>query len=209
MTIVHDPHCADYGSSMRPEQPARVLRSTAHLKQRHPGWTWQVPAAASEETALLAHTPALLQRIGHGPDIDEDTPHFPGIRDHALRSVGAALAATRLARDGEKAFSLMRPPGHHATRTRAMGFCYLNAIAIAALQAAAEGAKVAVWDFDAHHGNGTEDILRDRPGLLFVSVHQYPGYPGTGTISAGNIANFPIAPHTPREQHMAVMGSPA
>lgn len=205
MTIVHDPQCADYGSSMRPEQPARVLESAAHLKQAHAAWSWRVPAAADEAAVLSAHTPALLERLGHGPDIDDDTPYFPGIREHALRAAGAALEAARLARVGERVFSLMRPPGHHATRTRAMGFCYLNSIAIAALHAAAAGARVAVWDFDAHHGNGTEDILRDRPGVFFASVHQYPGYPGTGTASAGNIANFPVAPHTPREQHMAAL----
>jgi acetoin utilization deacetylase AcuC-like enzyme len=205
MTIVHDPQCADYGSSMRPEQPARVLRTTAHLKQNHPDWNWRVPTPASEDSVLRAHTPALLQRIGHGPDIDEDTPYFPGIRDHALRSVGAALEAARLARAGEKVLSLMRPPGHHATRDQAMGFCYLNSIAVAALDASANGGKVAVWDFDAHHGNGTEDILRNQPNLFFASVHQYPGYPGTGTSSAGNIANFPVAPHTPRESHLAAL----
>jgi acetoin utilization deacetylase AcuC-like enzyme len=203
MTIVHDSQCADYGSSMRPEQPARVVRSAAHLKAAHPDWTWRMPAAASEEAAQLAHTPALLKRIGHGPDIDDDTPHFPGIREHALRSVGAALAAAQLARDGEKSFSLMRPPGHHATRNQAMGFCYLNSIAIAALHQAAAGARVAVWDFDAHHGNGTEDILHGRAGVYFASVHQYPGYPGTGTSSRDNIANFPVAPQTPRAGHMA------
>ena len=205
MTIVHDPLCADYGSSMRPEQPARVLRSATHLKAAHPDWTWQVPAAAEEPAVLLAHTPALLKRIGHGPDIDDDTPHFPGIREHALRSAGAALAAAQLACDGGTTFALMRPPGHHATRSRAMGFCYLNSIAIAALLQAAAGARVAVWDFDAHHGNGTEDILRDRPGVFFASVHQFPGYPGTGTASQGNIANFPVAPHTPRAAHMAAL----
>jgi acetoin utilization deacetylase AcuC-like enzyme len=203
MTIVHDSQCADYGSSMRPEQPARVIRSAAHLKAAHPDWTWRMPAAASEEAAQLAHTPALLKRIGHGPDIDDDTPHFPGIREHALRSVGAALAAAQLARDGQKSFSLMRPPGHHATRNQAMGFCYLNSIAIAALHQAAAGARVAVWDFDAHHGNGTEDILHGRAGVYFASVHQYPGYPGTGTSSRDNIANFPVAPQTPRAGHMA------
>jgi acetoin utilization deacetylase AcuC-like enzyme len=84
-----------------------------------------------------------------------------------------------------------------------MGFCYLNQIAIAALQAAAAGRRVAVWDFDAHHGNGTEDILQNRSSLLFSSVHQYPGYPGTGTESFANCHNFPVAPHTPRARHLA------
>jgi len=203
MTIVHDSQCADYGSSMRPEQPARVLRTEPHLKSAHPDWDWQVPAAAAESAILAAHTPALLNRIGHGPDIDDDTPYFPGIREHALRAAGAALAAGQLARAGHKAFSLMRPPGHHATRSRAMGFCYLNSIAIATVALAAAGARVAVWDFDAHHGNGTEDILAGRPGVFFASVHQYPGYPGTGTTSRDNIANFPVAPHTPRADHLA------
>ncbi len=203
MIILHDPQCADYGSSMRPEQPARVIKSAAHLRQNHPGWTWRVPSAAPEDAVLRGHTPDLLKRLGHGPDLDADTPYFPGIREHALRAAGAALEAAALARGGERVFSLMRPPGHHATRTQAMGFCYLNAIAIAALAQAAAGARVAVWDFDAHHGNGTEDILRDRDGLFFASVHQHPGYPGTGTASAGNIANFPVAPNTPRDRHLA------
>jgi acetoin utilization deacetylase AcuC-like enzyme len=203
MIILHDPLCAEYGSHMRPEQPARVLRSTAHLQAAHPDWPWQKPAPAGDAALLAAHTPALLKRIQHAPDIDGDTPYFPGIADHARRAAGAALAAADLALKGQKSFALMRPPGHHCTRSQAMGFCYLNQIAIAALHAASAGRRVAVWDFDAHHGNGTEDILRNRPDLLFSSVHQYPGYPGTGTASFANCHNFPVAPHSPRERHMA------
>jgi acetoin utilization deacetylase AcuC-like enzyme len=181
-----------------------VLRSAEHLQATHRDWQWQKPTMADEAVLRTVHTPALLKRLQQPGDIDNDTPHFPGIYDHARRAVGAALAATDLALAGKHAFTLMRPPGHHCTRGQAMGFCYLNQIAIAAVQASA-GHRVAVWDFDAHHGNGTEDILRDRPNLLFVSVHQYPGYPGTGTSSFANCQNYPVAPHTAREEHLAIL----
>ncbi|HTL68622.1 MAG TPA: histone deacetylase [Lacunisphaera sp.] len=205
MIIVHDPVCAEYGSSMRPEQPARVLRSAPYLRQAHPDWTWRAPRLPDEPALLAAHAPELLRRIAHPPDLDGDTPYFPGIATHARRAVGAALDAAAAALAGHSAFSLMRPPGHHCTRHQAMGFCYLNQIAVAARQAAAAGRRVAVWDFDAHHGNGTEDILRGVPGTLFTSVHQHPGYPGTGTASFENCRNYPVAPHTPRAQHMAAL----
>jgi acetoin utilization deacetylase AcuC-like enzyme len=85
-----------------------------------------------------------------------------------------------------------------------MGFCYLNSVAIAALRALAGGcSRVAIWDFDAHHGNGTEAIVRGHQQIRFSSVHQYPGYPGTGTTSFENIYNWPVAPLTPREMHVA------
>ncbi|MEY2492425.1 MAG: hypothetical protein QOH24_1376 [Verrucomicrobiota bacterium] len=97
----------------------------------------------------------------------------------------------------------MRPPGHHAMRDRAMGFCYFSNIAIATLDALENGAeRVAIWDFDAHHGNGTEDILANHPQIAFASIHQFPGYPGTGTRSFGNIHNFPVAPLTVRAKHV-------
>lgn len=205
MIIYYDPLCAEYGSSMRPEQPARVLRSTEHLRKTHPDWVWRQPARPADETLLLAHTPAHLRRIARAPDLDEDTPYFPGIADHARRAVGAALGAVESALAGQPAFALMRPPGHHCTRDRAMGFCYLNQIAIAALSSAATGRRVAVWDFDAHHGNGTEAILAGRTDLFFASVHQFPGYPGTGTHSTDQCRNFPVAPHAPRPRHMAAL----
>ncbi|HKB57109.1 MAG TPA: histone deacetylase family protein [Lacunisphaera sp.] len=205
MIIYYDPSCAEYGSAMRPEQPSRVTRSASHLKSVHPDWDWRQPRIADEAVLLTAHTPALIKRIQQPGDIDDDTPYFPGIYDHVRRAVGAALDAADMALAEQKAFALMRPPGHHCTRTQAMGFCYLNQIALAAVHAAAKGRRVAVWDFDAHHGNGTEDILEGRPGLFFASVHQFPGYPGTGTHSTANCHNFPVAPHTPRVQHMAAL----
>lgn len=205
MIILHDPQCADYGSAMRPEQPMRITRSSEHLRAAHPDWEWRIPAIATEQMLGSVHTPAHLARLQAPPDFDEDTPYFEGIYDHARRSVGAALATMNLALvQHEKAFALMRPPGHHATAGQAMGFCYLNQVAIAAVAARARGARrVAVWDFDAHHGNGTEAILDGREGLLFCSIHQFPGYPGTGTRNTANCRNYVIPPHTPRADHMA------
>lgn len=213
MLLLHDPRCADYGSSMRPEQPARITRSSAHLRTAHPDWTWRVPAESlvTDEILLLAHTPAHLKRLGQARDFDADTPYFPDIGLHARRSVAAALEATKHAltsREREPVFALMRPPGHHATAGQAMGFCYLNQIALAAAYAQEflGAMKVAVWDFDAHHGNGTEAILQERGDVFFASVHQYPAYPGTGAVDIGpRIRNWPIPPHTPRGEHMAVL----
>ncbi|MEO6245371.1 MAG: histone deacetylase [Opitutaceae bacterium] len=211
MLLLHDPRCADYGSSMRPEQPARVTRSVTHLRAAQPAWTWRVPdeSLVTEEVLLMAHTPAHLKRLGEPRDFDADTPFFPGIGGHARRAVAAALDATRHAVEQRSpVFALMRPPGHHATSTQGMGFCYLNQIAIAALYARKQlgVARVAVWDFDAHHGNGTEAILHGSEGVLFASVHQHPGYPGTGTQDLGpQTRNWPIAPHTPRADHMAAL----
>jgi acetoin utilization deacetylase AcuC-like enzyme len=140
-------------------------------------------------------------------DFDGDTPTHPNIFDHACRSVGGALQALAAARQGEMAFSLLRPPGHHATQARAMGFCYLGNIAIAALEAIATGVKkVAVFDFDVHHGNGTEAILLNNSNAVFFSIHQHPCYPGTGTSNVGrNCFNYPTAPRTPRAEYRKVL----
>jgi acetoin utilization deacetylase AcuC-like enzyme len=163
-------------------------------------------AKVLDETILRAHAPEVLARLEVADDIDADTPCFEDISRHARASVAAALEALKCARNGEMVFSLMRPPGHHATRKKSMGFCYFNNAAIATLEARATGAKrVAVFDFDVHHGNGTEDILRNQPGIEFFSVHQNLAFPpDTGAENAGyNCFNYPVAPGAPRLTYRA------
>lgn len=208
MLLFHDPRCTTYGSSTRPEQPARLLHTVPHLRTRHPDWTWDVAAPATPADAALVHTAAHLDRLLRAEDFDVDTPYWPDIAAHAYRAAGAALAATDAVLAGRgPAIALMRPPGHHATADQAMGFCYLNSIAIAAQHARTRRglARIAVWDFDAHHGNGTEALLADRPGFLFTSVHQHPCYPGTGTTSFSNCHNWPIPPLAPADVHLAAL----
>lgn len=208
MLLFHDPRCIEYGNSGRPEQPARLRSTVPLLRERHPHWTWRQAPPATREDAALAHTPAMLDRLSEPRDFDADTPWFEEIDAHAYRATGSAIAAAQAALAGEgPTLSLMRPPGHHATKDQAMGFCYLSHIAIAALSVRQKHptARIAVWDFDAHHGNGTEAILANRPDTLFVSVHQSPGYPGTGLTSFANCLNYPVAPQTPRADHMATL----
>ncbi|MGB7769756.1 MAG: histone deacetylase [Verrucomicrobiia bacterium] len=208
MKIITDERCADYSRYGHPENPRRVTATIARLKeQRELPLVWAGPGEVRGEQILRAHAPELLARLKIPEDFDGDTPFYEKITDYARASAAAALDALKAARNGENVFSLMRPPGHHATRDRAMGFCYLGNIAIAALEAVATGAKrVAVYDFDVHHGNGTEAILLDRPGVAFFSIHLYPFYPGTGGANAGkNCFNYPLTPATPRETYRATL----
>jgi acetoin utilization deacetylase AcuC-like enzyme len=201
VTIITEAACTGYSRAGHPERPQRITSTIEFLKkQTELTLAWQPPKQATDEQILRAHTPAMLARLEVPEDFDGDTPYFEHISVRARTSVAAGVEALKLARDGKTVFSLMRPPGHHATREKQMGFCYLNNIAIVALEAKAAGVKkIGVFDFDVHHGNGTEDILLNVPGIEFFSVHQHPCYPGTGAENRGrNCFNYPVTPGTPR-----------
>ena len=158
-----------------------------------------------DEDILRAHAHEHLQRIrAMSPTegfefLDPDTAMSPGTLEAALRCVGAATAAVDsvFQGDADNAFCALRPPGHHAESRRAMGFCFFNQAAIAAHYARDryDAERVAVVDFDVHHGNGTQDIFWPDPDLFYGSTHQMPLYPGTGAVQetgAGNIFNAPL-----------------
>ena len=206
MKIITDERCTGYSSRGHPERPARVARTIEKLhEQTDLAIEWIKPGLATDDVILRAHTPEHIARLRIPQDFDGDTPYYEGIETYARASVDAALLAVHFARAGEVAFSLMRPPGHHATREHAMGFCFLNNVAIAALHAKATGAmRVAVFDFDVHHGNGTEAILLNESGTAFFSIHQFPCYPGTGAEDVGNNCfNFTVPPGVTREEYRA------
>jgi acetoin utilization deacetylase AcuC-like enzyme len=208
MTIIADPACTGYHREGHPEKPGRITRTVGLLRsQRALALSWGSPVPVADAQLLRAHTPAHLARLGVAEDFDADTPWHEGIEAHARRAVGGALRSMELALGGEPAFSLIRPPGHHATRGRAMGFCYYGSMAVAVLEARARGVgPVAVFDFDVHHGNGTEDILAGAPGIVCVSVHQGDTYPGTGQADVGgNCFNFPLPGGTPRAAWRAAL----
>jgi acetoin utilization deacetylase AcuC-like enzyme len=191
-----------------PERPDRLRALHAALDQSEFAALKRVEAPLAEaEAVLLAHPQRYLDAIRKAipsegiTRIDPDTVASPGSWEAALRAIGAALAAIDAVAKGEaaNAFAAIRPPGHHAEIAKAMGFCLFNTVAIAARHAqAAHGMRrVAIVDWDVHHGNGTQAIFWADPSVLYASTHQMPLFPGTGELSetgAGNIFNAPLSP---------------
>ena len=179
--------------SGHPERPARVeaVRDAllaAHIRER--GTQIQIRTASDAELAAIHSGEYLteLERVVPGKSgwLDPDTYFSPQTWNAALAAAGSAceLATRVLSGELSQGIAVVRPPGHHATRARAMGFCLLNNVAAAAAAARAAGAaRVAIVDWDVHHGNGTQDIFWDDPNVLYMSVHQFPYYPGTGAAS--------------------------
>jgi len=192
-----------------PEQPDRIRYVTRALEQAaFKGLLRQAATPATLEQMARAHPRAFVEAVlAAVPDegyarVDADTVLSPGSRAAITEAAGALVMAVDAVAAGKaaNAFCAVRPPGHHAESSRAMGFCLVNNVAVGAYHArAAHGHKrVAVIDFDVHHGNGTQDIFWDDADAFYASTHQFPNYPGTGTRSErgahGNVVNVPIAP---------------
>jgi len=201
-------HQAGPGHPERPERIATVLEALrAPELTPHVAWAEAVPASrpALERVHPAAYLDGLAALASRGGGaLDPDT--YLGARswEAALASAGVAIGAVEaaLARAGGTAFGATRPPGHHALSERAMGFCFLNNVAIAARHAQANGcSRVLIVDWDVHHGNGTQAVVAADPSVRFVSMHQYPWYPGSGAEDergVGNVFNVPRPPGLPR-----------
>ncbi len=179
--------------SGHPERPARAeaVRDALGAAGIAKRGIHIAPRAATDEELARVHTARYLDDLarvvpGKTGWLDADTYFSPGTWNTARAAAGsvAELATSVLSGALDEGIAVVRPPGHHATRDRAMGFCLLNNVAVAAAAARAAGAgKVAIVDWDVHHGNGTQDIFWDDPDVLYASVHQFPYYPGTGAAT--------------------------
>ncbi len=205
-------HAPGAGHPESPERLKAVLDALADA-----GLAGDRRAATPAEVADLerVHPAAYVARLLDASPVevmiqlDADTVLSPGSVPAARLAAGAAIDAVRAVARGEmnRAFAAVRPPGHHAEPDRAMGFCLFSSVAVAARVAQSEGmARVAVVDFDVHHGNGTQAAFEDDDSLFLASIHQMPLYPGTGAASetgVGNIVNAPVVPHAAREDWRA------
>lgn len=194
--------CLEYQAQGHPESPERVKITYNYLKEK--GFSFQQAQVCSEEDLLLAHPRSFLKKVKENRFFDADTPNIDHIYNYAVLSVGGAIEAVKKALEEEPSFSLLRPPGHHAGKDYLGGFCYFNNMAIAVARALEKVEKVAILDFDGHHGNGTEDIFRGDPRVVYLSLHQYPAYPGTGQVSRENCLNYPLSPGTGEERYLQI-----
>jgi acetoin utilization deacetylase AcuC-like enzyme len=199
----HDP------GEHHPESPGRLAAVLGLLDDPvFDALEWREAPRAETEDLRRVHTAAHVERVmtavpttGHAA-LDADTILSPGSGEAALHAAGAMVAAVDAVMRGEadRAFCAVRPPGHHAEPDRPMGFCLFNNVAIGAKRALdVHGAKrVAIIDFDVHHGNGSQSVAESEPRLFFASTHQAPLYPGTGaaheTGIEGNVVNVPLPP---------------
>jgi acetoin utilization deacetylase AcuC-like enzyme len=185
-----------------------LFHELRHVEGRH---------ATAEELAL-AHDAAYVERVRSvvargGGALDPDTPTSPGSWDAATAGVGCVLDAVDLAFGGEasRSFCAVRPPGHHALRAAAMGFCIFGNVAIGAHYALArhKASRVLIVDWDVHHGNGTQALVEDHPAIHFVSIHQWPWYPGTGAVDDrgphGTVWNVPMRAALPPERYVRAL----
>ncbi len=178
---------------------------------------WREPREATVAELCLAHDPAYVDAVrlfceNGGGDLDPDTMAVPGSWDTSRRATGAVLQAIEAlqSEECEHAFAAGRPPGHHALASRAMGFCLFNHVAVGASKLVAAGQRVAIVDWDVHHGNGTQDIFYENPDVLYVSTHESPLYPGTGLLTetgagagAGTNMNLPFPAGTRGDTYRA------
>jgi acetoin utilization deacetylase AcuC-like enzyme len=207
MLLYTHPACLAHDAGPgHPESPARLRAVLEALDVDRFAKLGRIEAPrVTREQLARVHTGGLIDEVfAMAPSdgyarLDPDTAMSPDSLEAAQRAAGAVCAAVDAVVDGNamRAFCAVRPPGHHATRDTAMGFCLFNSVATGAAHALARGlARVAIVDFDVHHGNGTQDIFWEDPRVLYASTHQSPLYPGTGMpaeTGAGNIVNIPLA----------------